>query len=320
MQPWMTATQSGVAASQPAGYASAPAQPDYGYPSAPSQPGHGYGQTAGQPPSYGQAPIQPGYSQPPSYSQPPAYGQPPSYGQQSGQHGHSQPPSYGQQSSQPGYGYTTPASQAYYSYPQTSQPTGYTNQPIRPGTRHPALAGPGSRLGARIIDWLILGVLTAPLWAPVWASAINQFRAIADQYPAGANLQQIPAAKNAMVTVEGRFIGHMVLVVIAYCVIALAYDWIQHGLWGQTLGKRAVGIVVVSGVDGSRISTGAAGGRAAVYALPGLVPFVGGLFALLNELWLLWDSRRQCLHDKAAHTVVIKKSYLGIPAGPVAGW
>jgi uncharacterized RDD family membrane protein YckC len=33
------------------------------------------------------------------------------------------------------------------------------------------------------------------------------------------------------------------------------------------------------------------------------------LFDLLNELWLTWDPRRQCLHDKAAHTVVIKKDY-----------
>ena len=36
---------------------------------------------------------------------------------------------------------------------------------------------------------------------------------------------------------------------------------------------------------------------------------VGSLFALVNELWLTWDPRRQCLHDKAAHTVVIKKNY-----------
>jgi uncharacterized RDD family membrane protein YckC len=40
------------------------------------------------------------------------------------------------------------------------------------------------------------------------------------------------------------------------------------------------------------------------------VPSVGGLFALINESWLLWDPRRQCLHDKAAGTVVVKKSTL----------
>ena len=35
-----------------------------------------------------------------------------------------------------------------------------------------------------------------------------------------------------------------------------------------------------------------------------------GLFALINESWLLWDPRRQCLHDKAAGTVVVKKAAL----------
>jgi uncharacterized RDD family membrane protein YckC len=47
-----------------------------------------------------------------------------------------------------------------------------------------------------------------------------------------------------------------------------------------------------------------------VYALVPVVPSVGGLFALINESWLLWDPRRQCLHDKAAGTVVVKKSTL----------
>jgi uncharacterized RDD family membrane protein YckC len=89
-------------------------------------------------------------------------------------------------------------------------------------------------------------------------------------------------------------------------VITLVYDWVQHGLWGRTLGKRALGTRVVRASDRSKVSGGAAGGRAAVYALPSIVPFVGGLFTLLNELWLLWDRQRQCLHDKAAHTVVVK--------------
>jgi uncharacterized RDD family membrane protein YckC len=36
------------------------------------------------------------------------------------------------------------------------------------------------------------------------------------------------------------------------------------------------------------------------------VPVLGGLFGLLNELWVLWDPRRQCLHDKVARTIVIR--------------
>ena len=40
------------------------------------------------------------------------------------------------------------------------------------------------------------------------------------------------------------------------------------------------------------------------------VPIIGsitGLVSYLDEAWLLWDQRRQCLHDKIADTVVEQK-------------
>jgi hypothetical protein len=50
------------------------------------------------------------------------------------------------------------------------------------------------------------------------------------------------------------------------------------------------------------------------------VPFIGWLFGLLNELWLLRDPNRQCVHDRAARTVVISKHYLAALSGRSAGW
>ena len=44
--------------------------------------------------------------------------------------------------------------------------------------------------------------------------------------------------------------------------------------------------------------------------LLGLVPLLGSVFGLLSSLdeaWLLWDPRRQCLHDKIADTLVEQK-------------
>jgi hypothetical protein len=46
---------------------------------------------------------------------------------------------------------------------------------------------------------------------------------------------------------------------------------------------------------------------------------------VINELWLLWDRQRQCLHDKAAHTVVVKARGPGAqvyanPGGYSAGY
>jgi hypothetical protein len=37
------------------------------------------------------------------------------------------------------------------------------------------------------------------------------------------------------------------------------------------------------------------------------------LFALLNDLWLLWDQPRQCLHDRALHTAVTETRGPGTP-------
>jgi uncharacterized RDD family membrane protein YckC len=303
--------------SQP-GYAQPPSQPGYAQPAYPAPPGQpGYGQPADQS-GYTEPAGQSGYAQPAGPPGQPGYGQPgygqPAYPAPPGQPGYGQPgygqatygpppgqPGYGQAAGQPGYGQPgygqpTPYGSPYQPYPGTGYGYGYA-------AKDPSLAEWWQRLLARIIDGFVLSVLFLPFWIPVFSSLVNKLRNINNQYAGNTNS---PAAQAAIRHVTGQFFGEIFLVIIAGLVIAMAYDWLQHGLWGQTLGKRALGTMVVTADTRSKISVGTAGGRAAVYVLPPLVPFVGGLFALLNELWLLWDQQRQCLHDKAARTVVIK--------------
>src|SRR5580692_6693363 len=274
-----------------------------GQPQPGDQPGHpqpGYGS---QPqPGYGTQP-QPGYGTPPQGTQPqPGYGTPPQpgYGSQP-QAGYGAPPQpgYGQPGyAQPGYGqhgYAQPYGSPYQPYPGSGYQYG-------PG-KDPTLAEWWQRLLGRMIDWVIVGVISSPLWIPAFTTYINKLRSISNQY--GGNLNT-PAAQTAINHAGGHLFGRLFLAGLVAAVLMFAYDWVQHGLWGRTLGKRALGTKVVSASDRSKVSGGAAGGRAAVFALPPIVPLVGGLFALLNELWLLWDRQRQCLHDKAAKTVVIK--------------
>jgi uncharacterized RDD family membrane protein YckC len=325
-RPWYQGTTGPPAGPQPQPGYGGPAQPDDSAAPQPNPGQPGYAQPSpGQPgyaqPGYTQPPSQPGYAQPspgqPGYTQPgytappgqPGYAQPgyaqaaytpPSaqsgYGQPAGQPGYAQP-GY----AQPGYGQPAPYGSPYQQYPGTSY--GYMG-------KDPSLAEWWQRLLARIIDGLVLSVLIIPLWVPVFTSLVNKLRSINNQYGGNTNS---PAAQAAISHVTGQFFGEIFLVVIAGLVIAVAYDWLQHGLWGRTLGKRALGTMVVSANTRSKVSAGAAGGRAAIYVLPALVPVVGGLFALLNELWLLWDQQRQCLHDKAAQTVVIKVRGPGAP-------
>jgi uncharacterized RDD family membrane protein YckC len=317
--------QSGYGTPGSQAYPSYP-QPGYG---TPGQAPSGYG-TPGQAPSGygtpGQAPS--GYGTP--GQAPSGYGTPgqaPSgYGSGYGTPGGQAYPSY----PQPGYGapgqapsgYGTPGGQAYPSYPQP----GY-GQPYQPGygrpsrgfepvmgRKNPALAEWWRRLLARIIDGFILGVIFSPFWISPWSNFFRTVQNINNQYPSGG-----AAASKALGNADVHFVGKIFVVLLGFYVVAFLYDWIQHWQWGQTIGKRALGTRVVRDDGNPELGAGAACGRAAIYAFAPLIPLLGSLFELLNELWLTWDPRRQCLHDKAAHTVVVKKDYQG-PQPQPGGW
>ncbi|HEV8278508.1 MAG TPA: RDD family protein [Streptosporangiaceae bacterium] len=208
---------------------------------------------------------------------------------------------------------------AYRSYPGTSRGApGYGTRgygTARYGTggqtaKDPALAEWWQRLLARLVDDVILVVLTSPLWVSVLLPAFRRVERLASQYPDLSEPAASQAFNNGVSHLMAGMIDTFLLLGAAVGVVSFAYDWLQHGLWGQTIGKRVMGTKVVTADTRSPISGQAACGRAAVYALVPVVPSVGGLFALVNESWLLWDPRRQCLHDKAARTVVVKTSML----------
>jgi uncharacterized RDD family membrane protein YckC len=229
-------------------------------------PGYGGPQQVGPPQQYGTA----SYGPPPPYAAPPPYGTSPYYGT----------PQYG-----------TPYGPAY-----PVQATGF------PAGPEPGLAEWWRRLLARLIDGLVLTALSIPIAIALFASTVHQFQQIANQYPD----PNMPGAQAAISKADGRFFLMLLAYVAAVGAISFLYDAIQHGLWGQTLGKRALGIRVVSAYDRSKITGGMAAGRAAMYALLPLVPLAGSVYSLVDSLWLFGDRRRQCLHDKPAHTIVVR--------------
>jgi uncharacterized RDD family membrane protein YckC len=288
-------------AKQPHGSQPPQASPPYG---TPPQYGVPLPQN-GAPPGYGLPPQNgppPGYDPPPQNGTPAAYGPPP----QSNAPPQYAPPYPGPpQYSAPPYGtsphYGTPPP---YAAPQpygTPYPAYAAGLPIGP---EPDLAEWWRRLLGRLIDILVLAILATPIGLAVLSHSFSQYQRIVNRYPD----LNTPGAQAALSKADGRLLGSWLVFACTIAVLSFFYDSIQHGLWGQTLGKRALGTRVVSAHDRSKISGGTAAGRAAMYALIPVVPLIGTLFSLLNGLWLTWDRRRQALHDKAARTIVIKTS------------
>lgn len=78
----------------------------------------------------------------------------------------------------------------------------------------------------------------------------------------------------------------------------IVYEALLIAYWnGQTIGKKAMGIRVVS-KGGAPVSVGMAFVRS-------IMKIVSGMALLLGYLWMLWDPNRQTWHDKVAETYVV---------------
>ena len=122
-------------------------------------------------------------------------------------------------------------------------------------------AGFGRRLGATLVDGLLLGLVSIAL---AYALADN----------------------------SGVYTAVSTLVGVVY------YVALEGGARGQTLGKRALNIRVITLSDGRPIGYGRA-----------LVRYIGRIFStiplLLGYFWMLWDSEKQTWHDKLASSIVV---------------
>ena len=88
---------------------------------------------------------------------------------------------------------------------------------------------------------------------------------------------------------------------LLFAMIGFGYYVFAEGFYGQTIGKRIVGIRVVD-EDGGHVGFGAA-------VVRNLLRFVDGLFFyLVGALFAFSSPRGQRLGDRAAHTVVVRRA------------
>lgn len=203
-------------------------------------------------------------------------------------------PPYPQQPAAPGYppqpgAYPPPQGAPYPPFPQ--QPGPYGQMPYAAPQR-PPLAGWWRRVGAVVLDGLMLSVAPIVLGfigAMVMASSRT---CTADSY----GIETCGPSK-------GGLGGGIALIALGYLIALVFGFWSLHrmGKTGQTLGKKAMGIAVLRERDGMPIGFGAAFGRH-------LCHFFDGAALYLGYLWPLWDAKNQTFADKMVGTVAVRVS------------
>lgn len=198
---------------------------------------------------------------------------------------------------------------AYAAYPATSASSAYAT-PGRPTTPDGVpLAGWWHRVGASVIDYLILMLVVGALTLPLIRDILGAF---GDYFDAAMTAADEGLAAPSTAGFEREIAGSAVAIGAVAFVVGLAYT-VGFLLWKQaTPGKLAVGLRVrlrerpelpFSAIIARWATQSGAPG------LLGLVPLVGflaSLFSLVNVLWPLWDDKNQAIHDKVAKTNVVR--------------
>jgi uncharacterized RDD family membrane protein YckC len=135
-------------------------------------------------------------------------------------------------------------------------------------------AGFGARVGAAVLDFVIVQVVSALIESMFF----------------GAALRNLTGA-----TIMAATVGPL----LACGAFAFFYSvWLEASVWQATPGKRIMGLKVVD-LDGRRIGLGRSSCRNLAKALSVLTLGVGYLMPL-------WSRRNQALHDKVAGCLVVR--------------
>jgi uncharacterized RDD family membrane protein YckC len=175
-----------------------------------------------------------------------------------------------------------------YDYP----PTGF-RPPVPVGPGGAPLAEPWQRLVAYVVDGLVVGVATLIPMLLVVGLIMAPFFAW---------------LHSGDETNSYRFVLLPLLAVIVAMALQIAASYFYFARMcyktGQTVGKRVMKIRLVRAADGGPIDLRTAKRR---WLVQHLSASVAPYFNLADSVWLLWDQPyRQCLHDKAAETVVVQ--------------
>jgi uncharacterized RDD family membrane protein YckC len=204
-----------------------------------------------------------------------------------------QPPGYGGPGGSPAFPPPGQYSPRPPAFPQQPPPPGFS--PQQSGVQ---LAPLSARFGARLIDLLMLMVLNVVVNGYFFVRYYQESApVIEDAMKSGRSLFEIAIPAEAQ-----RL--NLIMVAVSF-VLWFLYEVPSTARWGQTLGKRVLGIRVTM-MDGTNVRFMRTIRRWFLLTFPTLFGACGWPIVLINVLWCVWDRpAQQCLHDKAARTIVV---------------
>lgn len=152
----------------------------------------------------------------------------------------------------------------------------------QPDVEESELAGLGTRLLGAVIDSAVMAALILPwvFFTPYWDEAMK-----------------------GEVSLRYQVLG--VLVGLLAYLLLNGYFLTRHG---QTIGKRVMGMRIVSARDGQILPLWKVVLlRYLSLVLAAQIPWIGGLIGLVNPLFIFREDRR-CLHDHLAGSKVVRVS------------
>ncbi len=170
-------------------------------------------------------------------------------------------------------------------------PPGYT--PYAAAQTAPDYASFGARLGALIIDGLVIGLISLPFQIAGWL-------ALRKAYENCFSIDDGDTTK--VVCPDGAFQGGWLAAAIALFVVGGLLGIIVYCkkvAGGQSWGHKTVGIKIVDVRTHTSISAGRVFGRQ-------ICRIFSQFFCLLGYFWMLWDKQKQTWHDKMVNTIVVK--------------
>ncbi|MFD5545036.1 RDD family protein, partial [Streptomyces sp. NPDC127079] len=154
-------------------------------------------------------------------------------------------------------------------------------------------AGLGRRFGARLVDSLLVGMVTAVAAVPLGTKAADHVQGKIDAAKLSGRTETVWLLDGT----TGLYLGVVLAVLLA---VGVLYEVLPTAKWGRTLGKKLFGLEVRDIEGHEPPGFGASLRRWLVYTVPGLlgIGIVGVAWCLFDRPW------HQCWHDKAAHTFV----------------